>query len=112
MTRRGSDPGRAVTPCGGPTPAAPLRCDGGDRVAVTPESVWPEDAEPDDEGVVVNWFAREGASVSAGESLCECQIEKVSFDVPAPVAGELDEIVKREDDTITRSDTVAWIRPT
>ncbi|WP_256301170.1 lipoyl domain-containing protein [Haloarchaeobius salinus] len=96
----------------GPTRRGPTSPDGGDRVAVTLESVWPDDAEPEDEGVVVNWFAREGATVDAGESLCECQIEKVSFDVPAPVAGELAAIVRREDDTVTRSDTVAWIQPT
>jgi pyruvate/2-oxoglutarate dehydrogenase complex dihydrolipoamide acyltransferase (E2) component len=96
---------------GGPAAVASPRCDGGDRVAVTPASVWPDDAEPDDEGVVVNWFPREGATVAAGESLCECQIEKVSFDVPAPTAGDLVEIVAGEDDTITRGDTLAWIRP-
>lgn len=100
MNGRGS-PGAEETP----------HCDGGDRIAVTPESVWPDDAEPDEEGVVVNWFAREGAAVNADESLCECQIEKVSFDVPAPMAGELVEIAKREDETITRGDTLAWIRP-
>ncbi|WP_440989510.1 lipoyl domain-containing protein [Haloarchaeobius baliensis] len=96
----------------GSTGAARPRADGGDRVAVTAESVWPDDAEADDEGVVVNWFAREGATVKADESLCECQLEKVSFDVLAPTGGELVEIVKGEDDTITRGDTLAWIRPT
>ena len=102
-----------MTRCGPAATTGPsLRGDGGDRVAVTAESVWPDDAEPDDEGVVVNWFAREGAAVDAGESLCECQIEKVSFDVPAPAAGELVEIVKREDDTLSRDETVAWLRPT
>ena len=85
--------------------------DATDRVAVSPESVWPDDAEAEDEGVVVNWFARVGRTVDEGESLCECQIEKVSFDVPAPVAGELVEIVAEEDDEVRRGDTLAWIRP-
>ncbi|WP_435347183.1 lipoyl domain-containing protein [Haloarchaeobius sp. HRN-SO-5] len=81
------------------------------RVAVTPEATWPDDAEADAEGVVVNWFARVGKRVEAGESLCECQIEKVSFDVDAPASGELVEIVAQEDDEIHREDTLAWIQP-
>lgn len=80
-----------------------------DRVAVTLDH-WPDDADSD-EGVVVNWFAREGASVDEAESLCEVQIEKVSVDVFAPVDGTLAEIVRGEDDEFERGDTLAWIEP-
>ena len=80
-----------------------------DRVPVTVEE-WAEEADSD-EGIVVNWFVREGASVEAEESLCEIQIEKVSIDVLAPVSGALAEIVKREDDEFERGDTLAWITP-
>jgi len=80
-----------------------------DRVAVTLED-WPDDADSD-EGVVVNWFVREGASVDGGESLCEVQVEKVSVDVLAPTAGTLAEVVLGEDDEFDRGDTVAWIEP-
>lgn len=80
-----------------------------DRVAVTFDN-WPEDADSD-EGVVVNWFAREGANVEAEESLCEVQIEKVSVDVLAPTDGTLAEIVCGEDDEFERGDTLAWLEP-
>lgn len=79
------------------------------RIAVT-LSTWPDDADSE-EAVVVNWFVREGASVSEGESLCEVQVEKVSVDVFAPADGTVDEIVRGEDDEFTRGDTVAWLVP-
>ena len=81
-----------------------------DRRAIDVDAVWPADTE-EDEGVVVNWFVREGKHVEEGETLCEIQIEKVSVDVPAPVTGELDEIVRAENDEFGRGDTLAWVQP-
>jgi pyruvate/2-oxoglutarate dehydrogenase complex dihydrolipoamide acyltransferase (E2) component len=80
-----------------------------DRIAVT-LGEWPEDTDSD-EGVVVNWFVREGATVEEGADLCEVQVEKVSVDVHAPAAGTLDEIVCGEDDEFARGDTLAWLQP-
>jgi len=79
-----------------------------DRVAVVADAT--DDVDEED-GVVVNWFAKPGRRVTAGESICEVQVEKVSIDVPAPVDGELVEIVRNEDDEFTVGDTLAWIRP-
>jgi len=81
-----------------------------ERVAVDAADVWPDDAE-EDEGVVLNWFVSEGSRVTAGEEICEYQVEKVSIDVPAPVDGTLDEIVLAEDAVLERDDTLGWIRP-
>ena len=81
-----------------------------DRVAVDTDAVWPDDTE-EDEGVVVNWFTREGGQVEEGETICEIQVEKVSVDVPAPASGELVEIVLGEDDEFTRGDTLAYVEP-
>jgi len=81
-----------------------------DRVPVEVDAVWPEDTE-DDEGVVVDWFVREGRQVEEGDLLCEIQVEKVGVDVGAPAAGELVEIVVDEDGEFTRGDTLAWIEP-
>lgn len=81
-----------------------------DRVAVDSAAVWPDDAD-EDEGIVVNWFTREGNQVDEGDTLCEIQIEKVDVDVPAPADGTLDEIVLDEDAEFERGDTLAWIRP-
>jgi len=81
-----------------------------DRIPVDAGVVWPDDVDAE-EGVVVNWFVREGRSVDEGETLCEIQAEKVSVDVPAPVAGELVEIVLAEDAEFEKGDTLAWIEP-
>ena len=76
-----------------------------DRVAVT-LAEWPDDVDSD-EGVVVNWFVRKGGHADAGASLCEIQIETVSLDVYAPVAGTVDEIVIGEDGEFADGDTLA-----
>lgn len=81
-----------------------------DRVAVAVDDAWPEDAEAD-EGVVINWFTREGRAVEAGEAICEIQVEKVDADVLAPVDGALAEVVRDEDEEFGRGDTLAWIEP-
>lgn len=82
----------------------------GTRVAVEVAAVWPEDVDAE-EGVVVDWFVREGAEVEAGETLCNVQVEKVDVDVPAPASGELVEIALGEDEEFARGDTLAWIEP-
>lgn len=81
-----------------------------DRVPLEAADVWPDDVE-EEEGVVVNWFARKGRQVEEGETVCEIQVEKVSVDVPAPRAGELVAIEREEDDEIIRDDTLGWIGP-
>jgi len=81
-----------------------------DRVAVGVDAVWPEDVDSD-EGVVIAWFVREGWAVEEDESLCEVQVEKVSFDVYAPADGELIEIVRTEDEEFERRDVLGWIEP-
>jgi len=80
------------------------------RVPVAVDDIWPEAADAD-EGVVINWFAREGTRVSAGDPLCEIQVEKADADVPAPVDGTLVEIVCAEDEEFERGDTLGWIAP-
>lgn len=82
----------------------------GERVAIEVSAVWPTDVD-EEEGVVVDWFVGEGASVDEGETICIVQVEKVDVDVPAPVAGELVEVVRDEDDEIDRDDTLGWIEP-
>lgn len=81
-----------------------------DRVAVRAADVWPDDVT-EEEGIVVNWFAKEGRRVDEGECLCEIQIEKVSIDVPAPVNGAVVAIERGEDNAFTRDDTLGWIDP-
>ena len=80
-------------------------------VAVDSDAFWPDDAEDIEEGVVSNWFVREGSQVEHGETLCEIQIEKVSIDVTAPTAGELIEILVEEGAEFGRGDSLARIEP-
>ncbi len=81
-----------------------------ERVPVAVDDVWPEDADAE-EGIVVDWFVREGRPVETGQTLCEIQVEKVSVDVPAPTAGDLVEIAIGEDDEFARGGTLGWIEP-
>jgi pyruvate/2-oxoglutarate dehydrogenase complex dihydrolipoamide acyltransferase (E2) component len=84
--------------------------DGGSgmRVAVRASGEWEADVD-ETEGIVVDWFAREGRSIEAGDTVCEIQVEKVSIDIRAPVAGTLDEIVVGEDDEFEIGATLGWI---
>ena len=82
----------------------------GDRVTVDTGEIWPDDAD-EEEGYVANWFVRKGATVEAGDVLCEIQVEKVSIDVAAPVDGELVEVALPEDAEFRRGATLAYVRP-
>lgn len=45
--------------------------------------------DPGTEGVVGTWFVNHGESVKSGQVIAEVQVEKVSQDVEAPIAGTL-----------------------
>lgn len=51
------------------------------------------DDDPEAEGVVGTWFVEDGEPVSAGQVVAEVQVEKVSWEVEAPVAGTLRQLV-------------------
>ena len=52
------------------------------------------------EATVSTWFKKPGDSVAVDEMLCELETDKVSVEVPSPVAGALGEIVAAEGDTV------------
>ncbi len=81
----------------------------GMRVAIRATGDWEADVD-ETEGILVDWFVREDRSIEEGDTLCEIQVEKVSVDIQAPVAGTLDEVVVGEDDTFEIGDTLGWIR--
>ena len=81
-----------------------------DRIPVEVDAAWPEDTD-EDEGVVVDWFVREGRELNEGDTLCEIQVEKVSVDVPAPASGTLVEILIGESEEFTRGDALGRIDP-
>lgn len=73
------------------------------------EFTLPKLSEGTDEGVVVVWFKREGSHIKEGEPLLEVQMEKVSFEVEAPVSGRLEEILADKDDIVATDQVIARI---
>jgi len=52
------------------------------------------------EATVATWFKKPGDTVAVDEMLCELETDKVSVEVPAPIAGTLTEILAQEGDTV------------
>ena len=52
------------------------------------------------EATVSTWFKQPGDSVAVDEMLCELETDKVTVEVPSPVAGTLAEIVAAEGATV------------
>ena len=52
------------------------------------------------EATVATWFKKPGDSVAVDEMLCELETDKVTVEVPSPVAGTLAEIVAGEGATV------------
>ncbi|MFK7764853.1 MAG: 2-oxoglutarate dehydrogenase complex dihydrolipoyllysine-residue succinyltransferase [Roseobacter sp.] len=52
------------------------------------------------EATVATWFKKPGEAVAVDEMLCELETDKVTVEVPSPVAGTLGEIVAAEGDTV------------
>ncbi|WP_347354149.1 lipoyl domain-containing protein [Intrasporangium sp.] len=51
---------------------------------------------PDTEGVLSTWFVADGSSVAADQLLAEVQVDKVSAELLAPVAGTVHLLVAEE----------------
>lgn len=77
------------------------------RVRVTIPDVWGDDKGKD--GVVVNWFYAEGARVAAGAVLAEGMVEKVNFEIPAPVSGVLARVLAPVDTPVRPGTAIAEI---
>ena len=52
------------------------------------------------EATVATWFKKPGDAVAVDEMLCELETDKVTVEVPCPVAGKLIEHVAKEGDTV------------
>ncbi|MCW9043270.1 MAG: 2-oxoglutarate dehydrogenase complex dihydrolipoyllysine-residue succinyltransferase [Pseudopelagicola sp.] len=52
------------------------------------------------EATVATWFKQPGDTVAVDEMLCELETDKVTVEVPSPVAGTLSDIVAQEGDTV------------
>ncbi|ABG31235.1 dihydrolipoyllysine-residue succinyltransferase [Roseobacter denitrificans] len=52
------------------------------------------------EATVATWFKKPGEAVAVDEMLCELETDKVTVEVPSPMAGTLGEIVAGEGETV------------
>ncbi|PIL21269.1 hypothetical protein P775_05580, partial [Puniceibacterium antarcticum] len=52
------------------------------------------------EATVATWFKKPGDAVAVDEMLCELETDKVTVEVPSPVAGKLADIVAQEGETV------------
>ncbi len=57
------------------------------------EILMPRLSDAVEEGVLVTWFVEPGATVTEGDLIAEIQVEKVSAEVRAPVAGRVAELL-------------------
>jgi len=67
-----------------------------------PQGLWDTGKTP--EGVVANWFYREGSTVPAGATVAEIMVEKTNYEIAAPAAGTLHVLVPK--DGVVRPGTV------
>ncbi|MEP5633812.1 MAG: 2-oxoglutarate dehydrogenase complex dihydrolipoyllysine-residue succinyltransferase [Tateyamaria sp.] len=52
------------------------------------------------EATVATWFKKPGDSIAVDEMLCELETDKVTVEVPSPVAGTLGDIIAAEGETV------------
>jgi 2-oxoglutarate dehydrogenase E2 component (dihydrolipoamide succinyltransferase) len=61
------------------------------------------------EATVATWFKKSGDHVAVDEMLCELETDKVTVEVPSPVAGTISEIVAPEGSTVSVEALLAQI---
>lgn len=67
-----------------------------------PDDLWDTGKTP--EGIVANWFYRDGSNIPAGAKVAELMVEKTTYDMVAPAAGKLQIVVQK--DGVVRPGTV------
>ena len=63
---------------------------------------------PRAEGILSTWFVSDGTAVSADQLIAEVQVDKVSADVVAPVAGVI-RLLVAEETVVTQGAPIARI---
>ncbi|MEX0279665.1 MAG: 2-oxoglutarate dehydrogenase complex dihydrolipoyllysine-residue succinyltransferase [Arenibacterium sp.] len=93
----------ASTPAAAPAPAASAAPAADSGSGGSTDIMVPSLGESVTEATVSSWFKAVGDSVAQDEMLCELETDKVSVEVPAPVAGVLAEITAPEGTTVDPS---------
>ena len=55
------------------------------------------------------WLKREGDSVVQDENVVELETDKASLELPAPAAGVMGKILKREGDVVSVGDVIGYV---
>lgn len=61
------------------------------------------------EATLVSWHKKQGDHVDRGENLIDIETDKVVLELPAPSAGVLSKIIKRDGDTVVSGEVIAAI---
>src|SRR3982751_2546249 len=61
------------------------------------------------EGTLANWLKKPGEAVAADEPVAELETDKVSVEVPSPVAGVMSEQLAKQGDTVAVGAVIARI---
>ena len=69
----------------------------------------PKLSETVDEMIVLEWLVAIGTQVAEGQPLVSVETDKVTVDMPSPVAGVLVEQLVKPDDEVTTGATIAVI---
>lgn len=69
----------------------------------------PEVGESVREVQIGHWLKQEGDTVQQDESLVELETDKASMDLPAPTAGVIDRILKREGELVAVGEVIGYI---
>ena len=72
--------------------------------------IMPQLGETVAEGVVTKWYKKVGDTVKSDDTLFDVETDKVSTEIPSPVAGVIDEILIGEGVTAKVGVTLAVIR--
>src|SRR5699024_10559584 len=100
-----AEPPAAEKPSGGGSGSDSGSGGGGGGTDVT----MPELGESVTEGTITQWLKKEGDTVEVDEPLLEVSTDKVDTEIPSPLAGTLQKIVAREDETVEVGATLAVV---
>ncbi len=74
------------------------------------EVLIPEFSESVSEGTVGAWLKQVGDEVKEGETLVEVETDKVVLEIPAPVDGVLEKIIKAKNEVVSSKEVVAILK--
>ena len=61
------------------------------------------------EGKIVRWLRKPGDTVAEGDPLVEIETDKATIEIPAPVAGVLLALLRKEGETVPVAETIAVV---